>query len=58
LNDVVENEDSAVVGGLEDEDVLVLALLVMKNLLDLEGHGLTGPHAGDLAEPAIYTPNR
>jgi hypothetical protein len=54
LDDVVENEDSAVVGGLEDEDVLVLALLMVKNLLDLERHGLTGPHAGDLAEPAIY----
>lgn len=55
LDDVVEDEDGAVVGRLEDEDVLVLALLVVKNLLDLEGHGLTGPHAGDLAEPAIYT---
>jgi len=29
LDDVVENEDSAVVAGLEDEDVLVLGLLVM-----------------------------
>jgi hypothetical protein len=55
LDDVVEDEDGAVVGGLEDEDVLVLALLMVKNLLDLEGHGLTGPHAGDLAEPAIYS---
>lgn len=54
LDDVVENKDRAVVGRLEDEDVLVLALLVMKNLLDLEGHGLAGPHVGDLAEPAIY----
>jgi hypothetical protein len=54
LDDVVENEDHAVVGGLEDEDVLVQALLVVDDLLDLEGHGLTRPHAGDLTEPAIY----
>jgi hypothetical protein len=55
LDDVVEDKDGAVVGGLKDENVLVLALLVVKNLLDLESHGLTGPHAGDLAEPAIYS---
>lgn len=53
LDDVVENEDHAIVGGLEDENILVLALLVMNDLLDLEGHGLTRPHAGDLTEPAI-----
>jgi hypothetical protein len=27
---------------------------VMDNLLDLEGHGLAGPHVGDLAKPAIW----
>jgi hypothetical protein len=53
LDDVVEHEDRAVVGGLKDEDILVLALLVVKNLLDLESHGLARPHVGDLAEPAI-----
>lgn len=53
LDDVVENENGAVVGGLEDEDILVLALLVVENILDLEGHGLAGPHVGDLAEPSI-----
>ena len=53
LDDVVEDKDHAVVGRLEDEDVLVLALLVVDDLLDLEGHGLAGPHIGDLAEPAI-----
>jgi hypothetical protein len=53
LDDVVQDEDHAIVGRFEDEDILVLALLVVKNLLDLEGHGLTGPHVGDLAEPAI-----
>jgi hypothetical protein len=26
---------------------------VVKNLLDLEGHSLTRPHARDLTEPAI-----
>lgn len=54
LDDVVEDEDVAVVGGLEDEHVLVLALLVVQDLFDLEGHGLAGPHVGDFAEPAIW----
>lgn len=40
LNDVVEDENIAVVGGLEDEDILVLALLVVEDLLDAESHGL------------------
>lgn len=40
LNDVVENENIAVVGGLEDEDILVLALLVVEDLFDAESHGL------------------
>ena len=53
LNDVVKDENHAVVGGLEYENVLVQALLVVKNLLDLEGHSLTRPHARDLTEPAI-----
>ena len=54
LDDVVQHQDSAVVGRLEDEDVLVLALLVAEDVLDFEGHGLARPHIGDLAEPAIY----
>ena len=53
LDDVVKDKDHAVVGRFEDEDVLVLALLVVDDLLDLEGHGLARPHVGDLAEPAI-----
>lgn len=53
LDDVVEDEDGAVVGRLEDEDILVLGLLVVEDLVDLEGHGLAGPHVGDLTEPAI-----
>jgi len=53
LNDVVKDKNHAVVGRLEDENVLVQALLVVKNLLDLEGHSLTRPHARDLTEPAI-----
>lgn len=55
LDNVVEDKDHAVVGRLEDEDILVLGLLVVNDLLDLEGHGLTRPHVADLAEPAIYT---
>jgi hypothetical protein len=53
LNDIVQHKDGAVIAGLEDEDILVFALLVVKNLVDFEGHGLAGPHVRDLAEPAI-----
>lgn len=53
LDDVVENEHHAVVGGLEDKDILVFGLLVVDNLVDLEGHGLARPHVRNLAEPAI-----
>ena len=27
---------------------------MVKDLLDPQGHGLAGPHFGDLAEPAIW----
>jgi len=27
---------------------------VVEDLVHLEGHGLTGPHVGNLAEPAIW----
>lgn len=40
LDDIVQDQDGAVIGGLKDQDVLVLALLVVQNLLDLQGHGL------------------
>ena len=40
LDDVVEDHDAAVVGGLEDQDVLILALLVVEDLLDAEDHSL------------------
>jgi hypothetical protein len=53
LDDIVQHEDSAIIGGFEDEDVLVLAFLVVEDVLDLESHSLAGPHVGDLAEPAI-----
>jgi hypothetical protein len=54
LDDVVQHENVTVVGGLEDENILVQGLLVVEDLLDLEGHGLAGPHVRDLTEPAIY----
>jgi len=53
LDNVVEDKNGSVVGGLEDEDVLVLGLLVVKDLVDLEGHSLSWPHVVDLAEPSI-----
>lgn len=53
LDDIVQYQDGAVRGRLEDEHVLVLALLVVQDLIHLQGHRLAGPHGGDLAEPAI-----
>lgn len=54
LDDIVQDEDGAVVTALEDEHILVLGLLVVDDLVDLQAHSLTGPHAGLLREPAIY----
>ncbi len=53
LDDIVEDEDIAQVGGFEDQHILILTLLMVKNLLDLESHGLARPHLVDLSEPAI-----
>lgn len=53
LDNVVQDENGTVVAALEDEDILVLGLLVVDDLVDLEAHSLTGPHAGLLREPAI-----
>lgn len=44
LDDVVKHQDGAVGFGLEDEDVLELALLVVEDVLDLERHSLSRPH--------------
>jgi hypothetical protein len=54
LDDIVKDEDGAVVAALEDKHILVLGLLVVQDLVDLEAHGLAGPHAGLLGEPSIY----
>ena len=53
LDNVVQDENGTVVAALEDEDILVLGLLVVDDLVNLEAHGLAGPHAGLLREPAI-----
>lgn len=53
LDDIVKNQDGAVVAGFEDEDILIFALLVVDDILHLESHGLARPHLRDLAEPAI-----
>lgn len=54
LYHVVQHKHGAVIARFEDEDVLVLGFLVVKNLIHLEGHRLARPHIGDLAEPAIW----
>ena len=40
LDDVVQNENVAVVGRLKNEDILILALLMVENLLDPQSHSL------------------
>ena len=42
------------VAGLKDENVLVFGFLMVKDLVNLEGHSLAGPHVRDLTEPAIW----
>ncbi len=53
LDDIIEDENDAVVSRLEDQDVLIFGFLVVEDILDFEGHGLAWPHVGDLAEPSI-----
>jgi hypothetical protein len=53
LDGIVENEYGAVVGGFEDQDILVFALLVVEDVLDLQSHCLTRPKVIDLAEPSV-----
>ena len=54
LDGIIEDQDGTIVGGFEDQDVLVFAFLVVEDILDLECHSLTRPHVGNLVEPAIY----
>lgn len=58
LDDIVEDEDGAVVAALENENILVLGLLVVEDLVNLEVHGLAGPHVRLLGEPAICRKKR
>lgn len=44
LDDIIQNQHSAIVARFEYEDILVFAFLVVKDIVDLEGHGLTRPH--------------
>jgi hypothetical protein len=53
LDDIVKDEDSAVVATLEDQDILIFGLFVVEDLIDLEDHCLARPHVGDFPEPAI-----
>ena len=53
LNDIVQDEDGAMVAALEDHNILIFRLLVVEDLVDTEGHGLAGPHLTDFGEPAI-----
>ena len=58
LDHIVEDEHGTVVGGFEEEDVLVGGFLVVEDAVDAEGHGLAGPHRRDFAEPAIFVIER
>jgi hypothetical protein len=54
LDDIVKDEDGAVVATLEDQDILIFGLFVVEDLIDLEDHRLARPHVGDFPEPAIF----
>ena len=53
LDDIVQNQHCAVVTALKDQDILIFGLLMMKDLVDLEGHGLAWPQVGLFREPSI-----
>lgn len=53
LDYVVKNKHSSVVGGFKYQNILILALLMVKNALDLESHGLARPHIRNFAKPSI-----
>lgn len=53
LNDIVQHEHSAMIAGFKNEHVLIFGFLMVQDLVDFECHGLTGPHVGDFAKPAI-----
>jgi hypothetical protein len=53
LDSVIEDENVAVVCALENKDILVLALLLVQDFLDLESHSLAGPLAVLLQVPTI-----
>ena len=48
LDDIIQGQHSTVVTALEDQDILVLGLLMVKNLVDM-----ARPHARSLNEPPI-----
>jgi hypothetical protein len=54
LDNAIEHENVAISFRIEYEDVLVERFLYVKNFVDLEGHGLTGPLRGNLTKPTIY----
>lgn len=54
LNHIIQDQHSAVVAALEDQNILILGFLVVEDLVDLEVHGLAGPHDRLLGEPAIW----
>lgn len=41
------------IAGFKNEHILVFGFLMVQDLVDFERHGLTGPHVGDFAKPAI-----
>ena len=54
LDGTVQHEHIPIGGRPENEDVLELGLAFVQHLLDLEAHGLTGPHHLRLTKPSIF----
>lgn len=47
LDDIVQDEDGAMVAALKDHDILIFRFFVVEDLVDAEGHGLARPHLTD-----------
>lgn len=53
LNGPIQHQDRAMMCGFEDEDVLELGLLRVKDFLDFQGLGHALPLIADFAEPSV-----
>mmetsp|Transcript_36910 Transcript_36910/g.80794 ORF Transcript_36910/g.80794 Transcript_36910/m.80794 type:complete len:296 (+) Transcript_36910:2108-2995(+) len=53
LNDTIEYKHSTMILALEDQHVLILGPMMIKDLINLKGHGLSWPQLTTFMKPAI-----